>query len=178
MSRSSPEVEVLGDQMLVKTTRSLRLWYVRCSNEPKLWEAHEWVMTWLGAHSIPPVEFFGIGLEKGIELGWAMLRRGCAVGNKLHQCGVASVDKLTNTYRWTQNLSVYMCKRYHSRWVCFVLWNEPHNSFPTTGWLKRRADFIKWFNHLRINKNQCIYALFNSKKHTIATKCHKHLGIL
>jgi len=31
LSRSSPEVEVLGDQRLVK----MRLWHFRCSNEPK-----------------------------------------------------------------------------------------------------------------------------------------------
>ena len=37
LSRSSPEVEVLGDQRLVK----MRPWHFRSSNEPKPWEAHE-----------------------------------------------------------------------------------------------------------------------------------------
>ena len=36
LSRSSPEVEVFGDQRLKK-----RPWHFRCSNGPKPWEAHE-----------------------------------------------------------------------------------------------------------------------------------------
>ena len=34
-----------------------------CLSDPKLWEAHKWVMTWLGMHLIA-VEFFGVGLDE------------------------------------------------------------------------------------------------------------------